>query len=281
MRNYPLRFLLLPLLLLLASYSYNVSAFSVTEEPYASPAILHSKYKSVLAYLNKQGLRANFKPAMEYSDYIAMSKSGMIDMAFASAGLAQLLRQKFGFKLVAASVQTLDAVLFVSKQSDFTDLKQLKGHNILIPEAYDIVSEIARDELIFPLLQKDDAWVFEQQSKVDHIIYKVLSGREEAGIVAGYDLQLIAHGLQSNVRILYRSEPVTAHYILLRNLDHFTDIQTWMVNFHQTAFGEQYKKDFGDSRFIAPQPHHLKELDRFSEFAGFLYEQSMEVPSQF
>lgn len=275
-----MRLLWLPLLLILASWSYRTAAFTVTEEPYVSPAILHSKYKSLLAYLNKQGLRANFKPALEYSDYIAMSQSGMVDMAFASAGLAQLLRQEFGFRLVAVSAKSLDAVLFVSNQSDFTKLEQLKGRKILIPEAFDIVSEIARVELIFPLLKKDEAWLFEEQSKVDHIIYQVLSGQYDAGIVAGYDLQLIAHGLQRNVRILYRSEPVVAQYILLRNLDHFTDIQTWMVNFHQTVFGEQYEKDFGGSRFVVPQPKHLKELQAFSKFARFLHEQSVQTSSR-
>ncbi len=245
----------------------------VSEEPYASGSILAGKYQPLINYLQQQGFSARYLRTENYGQYVARAHEQKLDIAFASSGLANLLMTHYGYQPVLASDSTLNAVVIVPSQSPVQDLQALAGKPILAPEPYDIVHELAKRLLDSRFTDPASRPQIVVNAKVDRIILSVMSGEYPAGIVAGYDLSLVAPDLRNRIRIVAQSENVNQHFILLRK-DFPPAPREALVEkltaFHGSAEGKTYAEDFGSSRFVPVTDIHREELKSFSTFSDFI-----------
>lgn len=241
----------------------------LSEEPYASGRILQGKYQPLLSYLQQHDLTASYLRTESYGQYVAHAGQQGIDIAFASPGLASLLANDFGYRVVLARDNQLNAVVVVRQDSNIHSLEQLANSFILVPEPYDIVTELGRRLVRSRGLEEKLGDRLVEAPKVDRILLSVMANEFDAGLVAGYDLSLLSPELRQRLRIIDSSDTVTAHYILLRKDLPAAQQQQIIENlkaFHESAEGAQYAKDFNSSRFVAINAAHRKELEAFRAF---------------
>jgi ABC-type phosphate/phosphonate transport system substrate-binding protein len=252
-------------------------SLSIIEEPYASSEILGNNFVPLIKYLKRNHINTRFLHSSDYPHYIkqAQTKTSQgVDIAFASSGLAHWLSVN-GYQPVLAADNHLDAVIFTSQQSGLTDLQALAKTNqaILSPEAFDIVTDMGHQLLIKHGFQPDQDIKMVLTEKVDRIILSVLSGEYNAGLVAGYDLDLLTPKLRHRINVIARSEAITAHYILLnQGLD---DSQKHKIigllkRFSLSPESKRWEKSFGSSGFVDLKAEHHAELLRFSTLGTFI-----------
>lgn len=242
-------------------------ALQVSEEPYASGRILQVKLQPVIDYLVRYGIAAAYLRTESYGQYVGHAGRQQLDIAFASPGLASLLVNRYGYRVVLARDNWLQAVVVVPAESKIQRLDQLASGFILIPERYDIVSELGKNLLRQRGLEQQLATRLVETPKVDRILLSVMNNEFDAGMVAGYDLALLSPELRDRLRIIDQSDSVTADYILLSgrlSAPEQQRILAAMKSFHTSEEGGRYARHFGSSRFVPVTNQHLQELQAFS-----------------
>ncbi len=238
----------------------------LSEEPYASGRLLQAKLQPLLDYLNRHSVRADYLRTESYGQFLAHASRQQPDIALASAGMASLLVEHYGYRPVLVKGSPINAVVVVRAASPVQSLGQLAGGFILVPEPYDIVSELGRRLLRARGLEQQLLPRLVETPKVDRILLSVMNNEFDAGIVAGYDVSLLSPELRQNLRVIDRSEDITAHFILLRKALPAEDqarIVALLREFHRSAEGARYAVDFGSSQFVPFGPQHQRELDSF------------------
>lgn len=239
----------------------------LSEEPYASGRILQVKLQPLVDYLARQGINTDYLRTESYGQYVGHASRQELDIALASPGLASLLANHYGYRVMLARDSRLQAVVVVQADSKVQTLDQLVNGFILIPERYDIVTELGRNLLRQRGFEQQLATRLVETPKVDRILLSVMNNEFDAGIVAGYDLELLSPELRSRLRIVDQSDSVTAHYILLSGhlpLPEQQRVLAVLKTFHASTEGGRYARYFGSSHFVPVTNQHLQELQEFS-----------------
>lgn len=151
--------------------------------PYVSPGELARQSHRLKMYLSEAlGQPVTLVTAPDFKTFAARTQRGEYDLVFTAPHLARLAQTRDGYKPVARTMQQVQGVFLVAKDSPIQRLEDLRGKRVMIAEPKSILFLLGKETLNRHglILGRDVAWV--EAHTHNNAMFGPLRGEADAAV---------------------------------------------------------------------------------------------------
>ena len=243
--------------------------------PYLSAAQLIKQHKPLADYLSQQlDMNVTISSATDFPGFLRRTREGRYDVVLTAPHMGALAIRRDGYQPLAVARNKLHAVIASNRNSDWTELRQLKNARIILPPKKAIISLLALDTLNDEGLNSDQLDIRYTQSH-NNALQSVIMRRSDAAAFSSPTYQRYLDQGGNELRVLATSGDIPSNFLVANSdLDSGLTkrLRQALLEFDQTSTGRQY---FKRTRQLGFRPIVDNDLERLRPFVkrifGFAY----------
>lgn len=261
--------ILLPgLLLCLASWAATAQELNVGLIPNLSTRQLLEIYQPLRTYLEQQLRRpVTLYTSPDFNSFVNRTQNGEYDLVITAPHFARLAQTDAGYQPLFAYRNEITAVVVVAKNSNISQLAQLRGGKIVAPGPIAIVSMLGLALLRENGLEEKRDYEFQWATSHSNTAQAVLHGDARAGVIGNLPLKQLPQDISSQLRVLAHSSVIPPLILLAHKRITPPEVQQIKKALLQFEHSESGQKFFASNGLVGLRPVQADDLKSLEPYA--------------
>jgi len=263
---------------IILSFSFSISFAENTEKPfkigilpYLSPEKLMSRYSPLINYVGQSMHRKPLpETAPNFPTYVKRAANYQFDLYVTAPHFAALAESQLGYKRIARLTRELDGAMVVHKDSDITQIEQLKGKTLATPDHLAIITilgELALQD--HGLSPGKDIKIISAPSH-NTALLEVVSKRADAAVVSAAVYESMDPKIKKQLRLIFTTQRVPHMMFLASPKISESDYETLkkaVLDYKAKGAGAEF---FNESGYIDMEPISDSDMDKMKAMLPLL-----------
>lgn len=229
-----------------SNFSVDSDRLVIASYPYASPAILVTRFKPLIEFLEEQTQKKVFLEVLSsYQELLTAEASEKCDLVACPSHLALALWQDQQFSPVMLWLGTFSSRILVKKNAPYKTLADLKMQTIAIPDRLALVTLAMERKLIEQSLVAMRDYQFRVRSTHDRALYALITGEVDAAIISSSFHGKLQPPFRESIRVLSEIDGLVSDVYLLSPNSSLLKKPGLFERFISSEYYEPYKQVWG------------------------------------
>lgn len=241
---------------------------SVGVFPYLSARSLLTLYQPLRQHLEQElGMPVQFYTAPDFETFVQRTHQHQYQVVITAPHLARLAQTESGYVPLANYTRELRAVIVVAKNSSITNIGDLRGKVVAVPDRLAVIPMIGLEILRERGLQADIDYRLRASQTHGNAILAVRRGEAQAAVVGSLPLAQLPGEVQRDVQTLAMSGPISSQFFMADpglTPKRIEQISRALIGFPATPSGKRFVDENGMGGIQAAKESELKKLDVYA-----------------